>query len=240
MRKVALLAAASVAVVAATSPAWAINAEQGLSVAVTPSTAGTKAKPKNVKLKVTTTTKPAADQAAFATTQAVLYFDKGLTFGGSKFASCTVAKVQAAEKNCPKGSKVGTGSAKGAALGLIENLSVTAFNGPSGKTLLLHVVGSSPLSIDSVINAKLSKASGKYGTKLTVPIPDSLQAPITNPDGSKVYATLTEFITSVKGTAKGTPYVGLKSCSGGKLNFKGTFAYTDGTSKTATSTTSCK
>lgn len=234
MRKVAFLTAAAVAAVAATSPAWAVNADQGLAVSVTPSKAGTKASPKKVKLKVTTTTTP-KDATPFATTKAVLFFDKNLTFGGSKFKSCTVAKVQAAESNCPKGSKVGSGTAKGSALGLVENLTVTAFNGPNGKSLLLHVVGSAPLAIDSVINAKLSKSFGKYGTKLTVPIPDNLQQPVPG-----TFATLTEFITSVTGTAKGTPYVGLKGCSGGKLSFKGTFTYTDGTSQTATDTAVCK
>ena len=36
------------------------------------------------------------------------------------------------------------------------------------------------------------------------------------------------------------PYVGLKGCSGGKLKFKGTFLYTDNTSKTVTDTAACK
>ena len=66
-----------------------------------------------------------------------------------------------------------------------------------------------------------------------MPIPPELQKP------SGVLATLTEFITTVKGTSSGKPYVGLKGCSGGKLNFKGTFNYTDGTSKDATSTAKC-
>ena len=55
-----------------------------------------------------------------------------------------------------------------------------------------------------------------------------------------VTATLLNFSTSVGGTAKGLPYVGLKGCSGGKLKFKGTFIYTDGTSKTVTDTAACK
>jgi hypothetical protein len=233
MRKVALLAVTSVAALGVTSSALAVNADQGIDVKVTGSKAGTKKKPKNVKLSVTTTTTP-KDNTAFATTKAVLYFDKNLVFGGQKFASCTVAKVQAAESNCPKGSKVGSGSATGTALGMTAPLTVTAFNGPGGKSLLLHVVGSQPIAIDSVIDAKLSKASGKYGTKLTVPIPASLQQPV-----SGVYATLTKFATNVKGTSKGTPYVGLAGCSGGKLNFKGTFTFTDGSTLGATSTTKC-
>lgn len=233
MRKVALLAVTSVAALGVTGPAWAVNADQGLDVKVTGSKAGTKKKPRNVKLTVITTTTP-KDSTAFATTKAVLYFDKNLKFGGSKFASCTAAKLQAAESNCPKASKVGTGSANGSALGQQEPLTVTAFNGPKGKSLLLHVVGSNPLQIDSVIDAKLSKASGKYGMKLTVPIPDKLQQPVPG-----VYATLTKFLTAVKGTAKGTPYIGLAGCSGGKLHFKGTFTFTDGSTLGATSTAKC-
>ena len=84
-----------------------------------------------------------------------------------------------------------------------------------------------------MINATLKRASGDYGYKLDVPIP-------TGSTPLRRAATLTEFITSVNGTSKGVPYVGLKGCSGGKLKFKGVFTYTDGTSKTATTTVPCK
>jgi len=234
MRKVAFAAAvAALATVGIAGPAYAVNADQTVAVKTTPSKAGTKKKPKRIKMKVTTTTTP-KDDTAFATKKAVIFFDKNIVFGGAKFKSCTAAQVQQSEASCPAGSKVGKGTAQGKALGITQNLTVTAFNGPSGKSVLLHVVGSSPLAIDSVIDAKLSKASGKFGYKLTVPIPDNLQQPIPG-----TYATLTQFITTVDGTAKSTPYVGLAGCSGGKLNFKGVFDYTDGTSQTATSTQKC-
>ncbi len=236
MRKVAFAAVAVslTAGAAVAVPAFAVNAEQGLAVAVSPSKAGTKKKPKGVKIKVTTTTKPASADEKFATKKAVIFFDKNLVFNGAKFKSCTAAAIQQSEASCPSGSKVGSGSAQGSALGIKQDLKVTAFNGPKGKSLLLHVTGSSPLAIDSVIDAKLSKASGKFGYKLTVPIPDNLQQPVPG-----TYATLLSFITSVKATASGTPYVGLIGCSGGKLNFKGDFTYTDNTSKSATSTAKC-
>ena len=51
-----------------------------------------------------------------------------------------------------------------------------------------------------------------------MPIPENLIQPLTG-----ITATLLNFSTSVGGTAKGVPYVGLKGCSGGKLKFKGTF-----------------
>lgn len=237
MRKVALIVAVSAMAIGLTATAWAVNADQGLSVSVSPSKAGTKAKPKSVKLKITTTTTP-KDATPFATTKAVLYFDKNLKLGGSKFKSCTAAAIQADESTCPKGSKVGSGAAKAKSGNLnINGITVTAFNGPKGKSLLLHVVYV-PLGIDQVLNAPIGKGTGIYGTKLTVPITAALQQPAPG-----LYATLTEFLTSVSGKATDkakTPYVGLTGCSGGKLNFKGVFTYTDGTSKEATATAPCK
>ena len=52
-----------------------------------------------------------------------------------------------------------------------------------------------------------------------MPIPANLVTPLAG-----VTATLLNFSTSVSGTAKGLPYIGIKGCSGGKLKFKGTFA----------------
>jgi hypothetical protein len=100
--------------------------------------------------------------------------------------------------------------------------------------VLLHVTGSKPLKIDSVIVGKLAADSGAFGRKLVVTIPANLQQPLTG-----LYATLTSFLTTVGGTAKGTPYVALKGCSGGKLQFKGDFVFTDGSKQSPTSTASC-
>lgn len=237
MRKLMIpLAVAAVAGLAAV-PAFAVNADQGLQVSVTKTKAGTKTRPKGVKLKVTTTTAP-KDSTPFATTSATIFFDKNLQFYGKNFKSCSRAQVQADETRCPTGSKVGVGTAEGTALGATEHLKITAFNGPKGNKLELHVVGSQPLAIDSVIEGTIKPASGKFGHKLVVPIPQGLQQPAPN-----VYATLTQFITSVGSTtvkAKGKPYVGLIGCTKGKLQFRGDFTYTDGTSKSATAIAPCK
>jgi hypothetical protein len=236
MRK--LMLATAVVLVAAlgvASVATAINGTQAISVKVTQSKAGTKLKPKSVgNLTVLTTTTPAATDPPFATSKAVIYFDKNLVFGGKKFKSCTTTASATIDTACAK-AKVGSGAATGVALGQTEQLTVKAYNGPGGNKVYLHVVGATPLQIDGVINASLSNATGQFGKKLTVPIPANLQQPLAG-----VFATLTSFSTKVGGTSKGTPYVGLKGCTGGKLHFKGVFTYTDGTSKTATSTANCK
>ena len=171
----------------------------------------------------------------FATKEAVIHFDKALIFSPKKFKTCSAAKVQASETSCPKGSKVGSGSAVGTAIGQTSNLKVSAFNGPKGK-LMLHVTASTPLQIDAVIQASLKKDKGKYGSKLVVPIPENLQQPVPG-----VFATLKQFVTSVKATSKGVPYVGLASCpKSKKLSFKGDFTFTDGTTLSATDTVKCK
>jgi hypothetical protein len=230
---VALCAALAVAGVAS-----AVDATQTFTVKMQNTKAGTKEKPKSVgSLKVTTATTPGPINAAgtFTVSQAVLFFDKNLIFNASSFKACATSDPATIDSKC-SGSKVGKGTAAGSALGQVEPLDVKAYNGPksgAGYKFYLHVFGTQPLTIDSVINAKLTKATGKYGWKLTVPIPPELQQP------SGVLATLTSFITTVSGTSKGKPYIGIKGCSGGKLNFKGTFTYTDGTSQTVSPTVKC-
>jgi hypothetical protein len=236
MRKLLLAAvAALVAALAVAGVASAINGTQGLKITATNKKAGTKAKPKSLgKFVVTTLTTPAPNDAPFATSLAVIHFDKNIVFGGKNFKSCTTSAPASIDTACTS-SKVGAGSAKGVALGQTENLTVKAYNGPKGNSIYLHVFGTAPLQIDSVIVGALKNDTGAYGKKLNVPIPANLQQPLTG-----VFATLTSFSTSVGGTAKGKPFVGLKGCpSTKKLKFKGDFTYTDGTKKTATTTLKC-
>jgi hypothetical protein len=250
MRKLTLVAGAVVvSALTVVSVASAVDAQQGIDVKVTHNKAGTKEKPKSIgKLNVLTTTTPGPGSPAgtFATSKAVIYFDKNLVFNGKAFKECkpsnpsTPSPTDVASK-CSS-AKIGSGKATGqATIGGAEALTVTAFNGAPTKSnknnryFYLQVKGSAPLVINSVIAATLKRASGDYGYKLDVPIPSNLQTPLAG-----VTATLLNFSTSVGGTSKGLPYVGLKGCSGGKLKFKGTFNYTDGTSKTATDSVACK
>jgi hypothetical protein len=236
MRKLMLVTVAAIAAaLSVAGVASAINGTQEISIKIANNKAGTKEKPRSVgTLTAVTTTTPAPTDPPFATSKAILYFDKNLVFGGAKFKACSTTSPDTIDTKC-KSAQVGKGSAIGSALGQTENLTVKAFNGPKGKKLYLHIVGEVPLKIDAVLNGALGTATGDYGRKLTVPIPPNVQQPLAG-----VLATLTSFTTKVSGTSNGTPYVGLKGCSGGKLKYKGVFTYTDGTSKTATSTGTCK
>jgi hypothetical protein len=233
-----LLAVASLAaVLAVVGVASAVDAKQGIDVTLSATKAGTKAKPKSAgAITVLTTTEPGPNDPAgtFATKQATIFFDKNIVFGGSKFKSCATTVASSIDSKCLS-SRIGSGKAKGqATIGGPEDLSIKAYNAGKGQKLYLHVTGNQPLKIDSVIVASLKTATGDYGRKLVVPIPAGLQEPL-----GGVKATLLNFSTKVSGTSKGTPYVGLKGCTGGKLKFKGTFAFTDGTSQTVTDSVKC-
>jgi len=235
MRKLTLMAVAAVTAFCAVGIAQAVTPTTTLKASVSPSKKGTAKKPANVKLNVELITQPTAGEPAFATRSTVVHFDKNLKFGGKNLKSCSSSQVQADDTKCPKGSKVGSGSATGVALGLTENLTVTAYNGPTGNKLELLVDGQSPLQIHSVIEGKLQKDSGLYGQKLVVAIPETLQQPAPG-----AFATLTDFKTSVKGTgSKKRPYVGLAGCAKKTLNYKSDFVFTDGTTSTATTTSKC-
>jgi hypothetical protein len=236
MRKLTLMAAAAaVTALCVVGIAQAVTPTTAMKASVSPTKKGTKSKPKNVKLNVELITQPTPGEPAFATRSTVVHFDKNLKFGSKYLKSCSSSQVQADDTKCPKGSKVGSGSATGSALGLTENLTVTAYNGPGGNKLELLVDGQSPLQIHSVIEGKLQKDTGLYGQKLVVAIPDNLQQPAPG-----AYATLTDFKTSVKGTgSKKRPFVGLAGCTKKALNFKSDFVFTDGTTSTATTTSKC-
>jgi hypothetical protein len=237
MRKVVVLTAAvAAAAVGITGVANAVDAEQGLSIKLAANKAGTAKKPRSIsKLTVTTTTKPNEAAPAYATKTAVIHFDKNLVFGASKFKSCTLTQAQAHDAACDR-AKVGGGSATAvvASIGANPTLKVTAYNGPKGRNIWLRVQEPT-FNIDSILEGALKSDTGKFGKKLIVTIPENLQQPIPG-----VYATLTQFITSVGGTSKGTPYIALKGCTGGKLNFRGDFTFTDGDVKQAPATAKCR
>ena len=236
MRRIALIAAVGLASVAVGTAA-AVDVQQTVEIKVTPNTKPKRgAAAKKVKLFVETTTKKNNADENVATTKAVIHFDKNLVFANSKYPSCSLSQVQQDDTACPSGSKVGKGSGSAEALKQTESLTITAFDGPGTNKFFLHVVGRQPLEIDAVLNASLSSDTGKFGKKLTVPIPANLQQPLTG-----VFATLTRFTTTIDATAKRQPYVALKGCpSTKKLSVAGDFTFTDGDVKKAKDTFACR
>ncbi len=239
MRKLPLLVAGVLALALGVAGiAQAVNSKQGMKVSLSKNSAK-KAKKAGVGTFTValSLTKDPSDPP-FATSTTVVHFDKNLVFNYKKFPTCTPSQAASDAAPCKK-AKVGTGTATGQASIDVpaENLTLNAYNGKGGQ-FLIHLVGKTPLPINSVIIGKLSKDRGKYGYKLSVNVPPNLQQPAPG-----VYATLTSFITKVNGSKKGkggVPYIALKACKGGKLNFGGDFGFTDNTKQSPTTTAKCK
>jgi hypothetical protein len=224
------LAGIGAGISAAVTPTVTIKAS------VSPTKHGTKTKPKATKLVVKLATTPNPADPAFAASDTIVHLGKELTFNGKALKTCSQSQVQADDTKCPKGSHVGGGVAAGTALGLTENLKVTAYNGPGGNKLELLVDGSTPLQIHSVIEGVLSSDSAPYGKKLSVHVPDGLQQPAPG-----AYATLVQFDTTINKVlgSKKRPYVGINSCKTKKIAFGVHYIYTDGTTSDTTTTAAC-
>lgn len=211
-------------------PAGAVQSVQQLRGSLSPRKAGSAKKPAPVALTVNPFVELNAGDAPFATSSAVIWLDRNLRFAGAKTTSCTAAKAQMG--TCPTASRVGRGSAAGVALGLTENLSIVAYNGPRGGSLLMLVEGTEPLSIKEVLVGELTPARAPYGTKLSVTIPPGLQQPVPG-----VFATLTDFKLTVG--SKKSRFVTLACCPKGGLRLAGDFAFTDDTSQRAETRAAC-
>ena len=246
MRKVALIcAAAMVGALGVAAVASAVQGTQTVSVSVQSNRAGTASKPRSVgRLNVVTSTSIVAGEPPWAATAATIHFDRNLVFRSSAFPKCAQAVVQQDDSRCPAGSKVGSGAAQstlfsGTAVSGTPAPTVTAYNG-AGNRLFLLVVNRSP-AVRAVMVGTLKPDTGRYGRKLDIPaIPPVLQ----NGGFPGLTISLTRFQTSVGGTFRGTPFVALRGCTGGKLNYKGDFRFRDNTgavsTTTATSTSTCR
>ncbi|ADB50268.1 hypothetical protein Cwoe_1842 [Conexibacter woesei DSM 14684] len=207
-----------------------VDMVQELKVGISPSKAGTKQKPKAAAIDVTIQSPTETP----ATTKSVdVFFGKGIEFNNRAFPTCSLKTINATRSlsKCPKGSIVGKGKAR--AIGFLsgqrvpESLTVTAVNSP-GNTLQLFVKGTNPLQIAAPITGKLTKASGQYGYKLSVTLPQELREVL---DG--VYAPLVFFNvkvqsqTTVKRGGKSTKvnYVETTSCPRGGWPFKADFVF---------------
>jgi hypothetical protein len=111
--------------------------------------------------------------------QVELKFTYGAHLNGNLFPSCSADMIRN-HKACPKGSKIGSGTA----LGTVgdgpdaaeEPINVTLYNGPQGKSITFRIQGEQPAVIDVPFDAPLKTFSGgTYNYGLTVTVPDILQ-----------------------------------------------------------------
>lgn len=204
-----------------------------VTVKASPTTAGTKAKPKSEKLTFTFAQKTKSGTGQPGTTTKIdITLPKEFKINSGKWPKkdrCDGDKADQSGKSvCPAKSKVGSGKSQAKALdgAIIQNLDVTAYVLTSGG-IGFFVEGQTPVQVASMLPAKVSS----HG--LSVSIPSNIQEPVT---GAPTGITLLN--SSVGGKDGDVNLIESTGCKK-KWTFTGKFTYRDGTNS-GTSTVACK
>jgi hypothetical protein len=166
-------------------------------VKISPSKAGTKKKPKSIKLTVSVTNNTPGTTAS----RIDILLPHFVRASGKGLKKCSASK--AAGNRCPKASKAGGGKANAvvgpnSAAPAPLHFKVTAFNGGTNKILfLLQQINDQgqviPSGVSKVLTGKLSRATGaNFYQKLRINIPDDLQQPAPG-----VYSALEDLTTTL-------------------------------------------
>lgn len=226
MRKTPTLALGLLATLAMAGGAVAQSADPSHTSKVTvASKAGTKSKPKAVSPKLTISNSKASGTTA---SRIEVFFDKNIRINPKGFTVCTASKIEAdGVEACSSKSRLGVGTAdavvnpRGDAPAPLK-FKNTFFVG-SAKALTIYLEQTNG-PVRAILQAKISKASGRYGQKLTIDIPRELQEP--NPN---VFAALTDIAVSLKGTTgSGSKKHGIFEsigCTGGKYAYQTKLTY---------------
>jgi len=236
-------AAASLVVAAAATAAEAPGLNTSISASVSPNklTGGPYSAKRGmpIKLKVGIGITHPGD-SRYRLERVVVKFPAGVGKpNGHLFPSCSVAKLTAARNRlsaCPKGSKIGSGIARGTAvdLGVTSSGRLTLFNGPKGKSITFNVSIITPALINKTFSAPLKKISGRYGYQLTSPIPTELQNILDGPIIVRSIDVTTGATRVVNGVRRG--YIEAYKCpKSGKAPMHADFAFNTDTGLTATS-----
>jgi hypothetical protein len=194
LRKYLIAALAAVLSLAVTSVALAQNTDPSapdVKVSVSPAKAGKKSKPKNSTLKLFV-----KNNRTDATVSSITVFvAKNIKLNGTGFKYCTAAKLNSRGKRaCPAGSKAGSGTAH-AVVGpgrVPLNFTVDAYVGSKNSIIFYtQQVGG---TVRKALTGKVSKAGGKYGSKIVIKIDEDLQQP-----APFVYSSLVDLNTTIKG-----------------------------------------
>jgi hypothetical protein len=157
------------------------------------------------------------------------------------FPSCdATALIERGAPACPKGSKVGTGSAVADVRPLIEtriDASIDVYNGPrrnGGRVLIFDVRTKNIVNQQFVMQGLLKRTSGRYGYRLTLAIPQINTIPGSPP------AAITSFRVKVGAHGNGRSYLEApRSCPRGGLPFAGRYGYADGSRSSAQAAIAC-
>ncbi len=179
-------------------------------------------------------------------TKANVFFPHGPRVNGALFPSCTARTLQRGHglrSACPRGSRIGTGSALGTSPqfhGVLSHLHVDLYNGPGGHSILMWFHATIPISIDGLIDAQFRAIHNhKWAYELSLKVPQGLQKL-----GPGIYASLLRFTTHVGASVRvhgvRHGYIEALACPPGALvPVRSVFDFLDRSSSTADGYVAC-
>jgi hypothetical protein len=175
----------------------------------------------------------------FTLQRAVIFFPDHAGTNGQLFASCSARQIERFRgnvKRCPSGSKIGGGTvtAQVQQLGVTATGRVTMFNSRHGKSIAINIRTLLPAYIDQTIEAPIVQLHGRYGEKLTIVVPHSLQEVL-----SGVFVGVKDFDVTISGATRshGVQYSYLKARTCPRSTLHGEFGFLDSTTGLTASTT---
>jgi hypothetical protein len=254
LRKLIVIALSAAALLIAATVAFGAVTTT-LEVIPRPNKASTKKKVRPITLEINVSTADPAQAQPPPLKQVVIRFNQGGQFNGKLFPKCKFSALQAqGPKACPKGSKVGSGSAVASAKPIIDqvNAKTTIYNGAPKNgvpTVLLYNVPdiSSPITVQGTVQKKsavsCANGAGKCDYVLTFDVPQIPTLPNAPPASvlSVKTKTIQAFVKKKKhGKKVKIPYIGAPKKCKGKWVADATFKFYDGQSSTSTASLPCK
>ena len=179
--------------------------------------------------------------------KAVVYFPHGPRVNGALFPACDPAKLRRARgaaRACPAGSRLGGGTALGTSpqfAGVIEHLKVEIYSGRGGRSLIFYLHGENPVLIGGMIVAPfVALHGGRWGYRLTMPVPQDLQE-----IASGIFASLLDFKVTTGGSVRvhgrRHGFIEALACPPGALvPVQGTFDFLDHEAVTSSGYVTCR
>jgi len=184
-----------------------------------------------------TITDPAAP-APLQLTKTVLRFPKGARVNGRFFPRCNANALRArGPKACPRGSKIGSGRARGAAPPIVDsvNAKITLYNGSAGGRKSSVIIYSVPdlgpiMTMEGVIQPGGRRSP--YGYVLSVDVPPIKTLP-SAPDASVTFFDATTRNLTKRRRGRRINYIdGPVLCDGTFFLLDGQFGYQGGVTHT--------
>jgi hypothetical protein len=222
--------------VAAASPAQAQAPGTTIKVdaRVSPNTAGTKKKPRGVKLRVKVKWSTPGDVEKPVVTSADVLFPKGSLYRGSHYKKCSLSQMEREGLDaCSSKSIMGSGTASAWADTVKTHPKITVVNA-GGRDVCLWTVMTNPARVSACVTGKITKQRGKWAYKLHLEVPRNLQIV------AGVPIALESFDLTAGGKSYAKDWLATTSCSGGKWAFQVETFFSTGGSSTYEDSVKCK